>query len=123
MAGVKGMKGGGGARPGSGPKKGSIRVKRTVSEKQKRAIEKALRVVAKEKGMTIEEHMVRMCYDPEVQDTVKASIWKSVLESLVSKETKSEVNLTQNQGPAIGLPPVREDPALTVVKGGKDEES
>ena len=105
----------GGKRQGAGRPK---QVK-TVSQKTKKAILKAARQLAKEYGEPIEKAMLRMVYEKDVQDTVKASVFKTYLDALVAKESESNVNITDNRGPAIGLPPKREDPALTIVEGGK----
>jgi len=104
MAGKKGMKGGGGARPGAGrPRK-----KKTVSEKIQRAIQKAVRELTKEHGETPEKAMLKLLYDGKTQDTVKASIFKSYLESNIVKETTSKLDVKAT-GPTIGLPPQHED--------------
>ncbi len=98
MAGTKGHSGG--PRPNSGrPRK-----VKTASEKTKHAIMKAARKLARENGMPIEEAMLSMIYDPKVQDSTKASIWKSYLGSLVAKEIEKKVGVaeeTRPQGPLI----------------------
>ncbi|MFC1827759.1 hypothetical protein ACFLZQ_07520 [Thermodesulfobacteriota bacterium] len=93
----------------------------TVSDRTKKAILKAARKLKKEYGIPIEEAMLKLCYDDDTQASVKASIWKSYLESLVVRETKTESKIDdQRRGPVIGLPAVRgQDPALKVV--GKDD--
>ena len=83
MAGIKGRSGG--ARPGAGAK----RKIKTVSEKTKSNYTKAAAKIAKEKGMTIEEHLLRMLFDDDIQDTVKASIMKSYNDAMISREVKS----------------------------------
>ena len=134
MAGVKGRSGG--PRPNSGrPRK-----VKTVSEKVKKSILKAARELAKEHGMSLEKAMLRLCFDDNVQDSVRASIWKSYLESMVAKESKQEVGLNNKRnscGPAIfkinergerviiagdpyspiALPEIMPDPALQIIKG------
>ena len=113
MANVKGKHGG--ARPNSGPKP----KQKTTSERVKRNWLAAARKIKKETGKTVEEHALRMVLDPDVQDTVKASIIKHYNEALIIKETIQDMTVTKKDGPAIGLPPIKEDPALKVVKGGK----
>ena len=134
MAGVKGRSGG--PRPNSGrPRK-----VKTVSERTKKAILKAARELAKEHGMTLEKAMLSLCFKDNVQDSVRASVWKSYLESMVAKESKQEIDVNEERcsGPtifrtndrgemvvvqrgssAIGLPELRPDPALEVVKSGQ----
>ena len=138
MAGTKGHSGG--PRPNSGrPRK-----VKTASDKTKYAIMKAARKLAREHGMPIEEAMLRMIYDPKVQDSVRASIWKSYLESLVAKETEQRVDVKEtsfrgplilppkaldavrhlppevrSKLPAVILPEKKPDPALEVIKGTK----
>lgn len=114
MAGKTGRSGG--SRPGAGrPRK-----VKTVSARTKNNYIRAARKLAKEKGMTFEEYMLRVAWDADTQDSVKASIMKAYNEALIAKETESNINVTKkDDGPAIMLPPMDEDPALKVVKGGK----
>jgi hypothetical protein len=113
MSGVKGRSGG--YRPGAGrPKK----VKATSTRIKNNYI-KAARKLAKEFGMPVEEAMLRMVYDPDVQDSVKASIMKSYNDALIAREVDQHVNVASQEGPAIMLPPMLPDPALAVVDGGK----
>ena len=89
------------------------------SEKTKGAIRKAARELAAEYGEPIEKAMLRLCYQDKIQDTVKASIFKTYLEALVAKESERKVDITERKGVGILLPPLREDPALKIVAGGK----
>ena len=58
-----------------------------------------------------------MIYDENVQDTVKASVAKTYNEALISRTTEQNIKVEKQQvGPAVILPPLREDPALKVVK-------
>ena len=89
----------------------------SASDRTKSAILKAAKELAKEFGEPLEKAMLRLCYDERTQSAVKASIWKSYLESLVVRETKTESKVEGKRGPVIGLPPIRgEDPALKVVE-------
>jgi hypothetical protein len=118
MAGrTKKPSGWGGKRAGSGPKKKEKGSSEYVKDNYITAAEK----LAKKHKKTIEEALLEMMFDQDVQDTVKASIAKTYNDALISRETEQNINVTQNSGPAIGLPPSREDPALKVVKGGKKE--
>jgi len=105
----------GGKREGSGPKK---KVK-TTSERVKANYLKAANKLAKQHGMTIEEAVLSMAYSSETQDSVKVAILKAYNEALLVKESEQTINHNENRGPKIGLPPINEDPALKVVKGGK----
>ena len=114
MAGKKGMKGSGGKREGAGrPKgaKGKAKLKGVTSEERKKSINEALEKVAAEEGMTADEAIVRMLYNDKVQDSVKAGIWKSLLEATVVKETKSEIDLNAVVKPKIYLPKRDPNPA------------
>ena len=135
MAGTKGRSGG--PRPNSGrPRK-----VKTVSEATKKAILKAARELAKEHGMSLEKAILSMCFKDDVQDSVRASVWKSYLESMVAKESKQEIDVNEERssGPtifrtndrgemvivqrgssAIALPELRPDPALKILGGEKE---
>ena len=79
----------GGARKGAGrPRK-----KKSHSEKVKNAYVKAARELAKEFGEPIEKAMLRMVYDKDVQDSVKASIMKTYNEALLIKESDQNINV------------------------------
>ena len=112
------------SRKKPGPPKGAKYKKRTIkthSEKTIKRWEAAARKLAREKGETIEYHLLSMIFDGDIQDTVKASIMKSYNEALIVKKTESESKsvVHSTTGPAIGLPPIKQDPALQVVGGGK----
>lgn len=108
----------GGARPGSGRKKETLsqnQVNEMLSDAKKRA---------KEKGQSINDILLDIIYTDHkrsktvtVKDRLAAiKLWKDFTMSKVSEQN---VNVQTVQGPSIGLPPMREDPALKVVKGGK----
>jgi len=115
MAGIKGKSGG--SRPGAGrPRK-----KKTISEKVKANYLKAARELAKEYGEPIEKAVLRLIYKNDVQDSVKASVLKAYNEALLIKESEKNVNVNANQGPKIGLPEMKPDPAkLIPIKGNKE---
>jgi hypothetical protein len=117
VAGKKGKSGG--KRPGAG----RPRIKRTVSDLTIANWRSAALKFKREFGHTVEYHALKMLADASVQSTVKASILKTYNEALIVKktETKSESHNFEHQGPAVGLPPMKEDPALKVVKGGSGE--
>ncbi len=71
----------------------------------------AARAVAKDKGYTLEEAMVRMAYDESVQAAVRASIFKTYMDCFVVKKSAKEVGVTDKTPikPAICLPPLYND--------------
>lgn len=64
--------------------------------------------IAKETGMSIEEHLLRMLISPEVQDTSKVGIGKLYCEALLIKETKQTV--VEVAKPKIYLPEIAPKP-------------
>lgn len=102
----------GGARKGSGQKKTT----RQVSDTVKNNYIKAARKIAKETGMPVEEHYLRMSIDPNVQDSVRQGFAKLYNEALLVRESEQTIN-DKRQGPTIGLPPIMDRPKQ------KDEEA
>lgn len=96
----------GGAREGAGRKK---KEPKDYSEALKKEWLKAEKELTKEYGETPSKKLLRMVYDEDVQEAVRASIGKQRIELLGVKESKQTVdhNFT---GPAIGLPPIQEKP-------------
>jgi hypothetical protein len=90
-------------RAGGRPKK-----VKNYSEKVKNNWLKAAAKIAKETGMSIEEHLLRMLISPDVQDTSKVGIGKLYNEALLVKETKSTVE--EKKGPVVYLPEVKPKP-------------
>ena len=77
----------GGTKPGAGkPKK-----VKTVLESTKAKIQKYAGELALEFGEPIEKAILRLVYQKDTQDSVKASIWKSYLDSMVSKTTEQKM--------------------------------
>jgi len=117
MAGIKGRSGG--YRPGAGrPRK-----KKTVSEKVKAAYLKAARELAREYGEPIEKAVLRLVFKDDVQDSVKASVMKTYNEALLVRESKKDIDINPNRGPAIFLPEIMPDPSLALVKKDEPKES
>jgi len=56
------------------------------------------------------------------RDVIAAS--RCILEYTVIKQSKKDINkmIDRPQGPTIMLPPLREDPALSIVKGGNGKQ-
>ena len=115
MSGVKGKSGG--KRQNSGRK----RKDRTTSDDTKQNWLDSSAMIKKKTGMTMEDHACLMAIDPDIQASVRASIFKIRNEALIVRETKQDINIPdRTYGPVIGLPPIlRPDPALEIVKGGK----
>lgn len=106
----------GGGRPNSGPKK----QERDFSRDVKAAYIKAAEELAEEFGEPIEKAMLRLVYGDKIQDSVKASILKAYNDVLVAKESEQTVTHRDAIGPAIGLPPSKNDPAKIIpIEGGK----
>jgi hypothetical protein len=115
MSGTKGHSGG--ARVGSGKKK---QVK-TISEAAKKRWVVAARKFARDNGMTVEQAVLNMVVNPDVQDTVRVAAAKLYNEALIARVTEKNVAITEQRGPAIGLPERRKDPAKLRVVGGNSE--
>jgi hypothetical protein len=122
MSGKHGMTGGGGPRPNSGrpPKK-----KPDYEEKFKERILRAAQELKREHGTNIEKAILSLCYDPDTQDSVKASIFKTYADMFVVRSSRNSSEFEfKNRGPVIGLPPMREDPAKIIpIDGSKDGNS
>lgn len=113
MSGTKGNSGG--ARTGSGQKK----QQKTISEAAKRRWVSAARRFKAKHGVTVEDAILALVMKDDIQDYVKVSAAKLYNEAIIAKVTEKNVDITRHNEPAIGLPPVKEDPALTVLVGGK----
>ena len=104
----------GGARANSGPKK----KERTISSAVKANILDAAERLKKKHKIPVEEAMLALIYDKKVQESVKASVFKTYLDAMVAKET-----LPPGEGatikPAVLLPEMMDDPAFAVIEGGK----
>ena len=92
---------------------------KTTSERIKNNYIKAANKLKKQYGIPLEEAVLGMVYDKKVQDTVKVAILKAYNEALLVKETEQNVNINETRGPRIGLPEMKPDPALSLIKGGK----
>lgn len=115
---VKKIENRGGARPNTGPKP---KQPPDYDAKFKKAVIRAANKLRKKYGMPIEEAVLELVYKADTQDSVKAAVWKTLLEIFTVKKTESKTeNHDFKHGPIIGLPPVREDPSLKVHEGGKE---
>ena len=96
MAGKKGRSGG--YRKNAGRPKTT----KVMPESVKDAIKKAAQELAEEYGEPLEKAILRLIYQKNIQDSVKASIWKSYIDAMVSKKVEQSLNLKrEHQGPTI----------------------
>jgi hypothetical protein len=110
----------GGTRPGAG------RPKKATSVRQLAKMERDARKWAKETGYDVDGFLLAVigndrekigATDIPLRDRITcAKIWKEYTMARISEQN---VNVTKQEGPAIMLPPMQEDPALKIVKGGK----
>jgi predicted DNA-binding ribbon-helix-helix protein len=97
------MKGHGGKREGAGrPKK-----TRSWSEKFKDQLWKSLQKEAKAQGMSVFDAFAKKLFNEKVQDTVFASLWKSLCEVMAAKESHQTIE-DKRTGPVIGLPAIKQ---------------
>jgi hypothetical protein len=112
----------GGARPGAGRKT------KPVSVRQLNAMLRKGRKWAKKTGYDVDEFLLAVvggnkekigATEIHLRDRITcAKIWK---EYTMTKVSDQNINVTKQSGPVIGLPPIREDPALKIMAGGKDQ--
>ncbi len=93
----------GGFREGSGRKP----KQKSYSDKFKARLWRSLEEEGKKQGKTIFDVFAKAFYDPKIQDSVFASLWKSLCEVMAEKESRTTIE-EHNFGPTIGLPPMRE---------------
>ena len=109
----KNTSGRGGYRPGAGRPKTSL---------QQRELKKLLRAVRKEakaKNTTWQDEYAKMMFDRIASPKERLATFKILMEHVLSKHTEKDINVNHNQGPKIGLPEMRPDPAkLISIKGG-----
>lgn len=98
--------------------RGRPRKKKNVSEKIKENYLSAARKLKKQFGYSVEEALLRMMYEPKIQDAVRASIMKTYNEAMIIKHTESKITKTNVVVPSIYLPKMAPDPALVVLEGG-----
>jgi hypothetical protein len=106
----------GGARKGAGRKKDA----KYFSDQSKMEWQMAGEIIRSETGKSIEEHLCRMIIDPDVQDSVKASIAKIRQETLTVKQSEQTIE-TKQTGPMIGLPPIAPKPKAPPVEKEQEE--
>ena len=106
----------GGSRKGAGrPKQ-----KRNYSDSLKAEVVLAAEELAAEHGISVAKSLLKLIFDSDVQDTVKASIAKWYADILVTKETEKTITHNTKSQPEIYLPKRLEDPAKVIpIDGGK----
>ena len=112
MSGQKGRSGG--LRPGAGRRPKNNNVSETQKEKWLEAAEQ----LAEAHGKTVEFVILEMVYDKDVQDSVRIAAAKLYTDALIERCPASDVNAVGQLGPVIGLPPLRQDPALRIIQDG-----
>ena len=98
----------GGKRTGAGRK---TKPKINYDEKFKKEVLAALRKLKRTHRASFLEKVFEMMYDDKVQDTVKASLFKSYKEIFVTKTTDTKVEVSSSTGPGILLPQNDQDPS------------
>lgn len=94
-----------------GEKKAGGRPKtvKKYSERVKKNWLAAAHTIAKETGMSVEEHWLRMSVDADVQDSVRCAFARLYNEALLIKESEQTIN-DKRSGPSIGLPVMKDRP-------------
>lgn len=106
----------GGPRPGSGR---PAKVKPDYDAKFKKDVLASIRRLEKKYDRKFLDAIFDRVFDPNTQASVVASILKAYGDIFTVKKSESETHQFQHAGPSIGLPPMRSDPALELVSGGK----
>lgn len=123
MAGIKGQKGGGGARPGSGRK-----AINQLSDKQAKQLHAAIKKRCKLEGRSWQELLLDFVFgkdlntnsDLKMTPKERLTALRLLADLAVAKQSEQTVNVNRNEGPTIGLPPVKQDPAkLVSLDGGR----
>ena len=124
-----------GTRPGAGRKPVYV-----ISEKEKKKLVKAAKKKAKETGKSLADVLLDLAYQKDDKRTALGAI-RVYFEHTIVKNTEKDINLNQHQyagpniytindrgemvitkygGSTIGLPEMKPDPALAVVRRGKE---
>jgi hypothetical protein len=122
MAGVKGQKGGGGARQGSGRKPINY-----LSDQQSKILHRAIRKRAKEEGRHWQELLLDFVFGKDTKTGVplemtareRLTALRLLADLAVAKQSEQTVNVNKTEGPTIYLPEKKPDPAKLVAIDGK----
>lgn len=104
----------GGKRAGSGRKP----IHKLSDAEVKRLVRSARRK-AKETGQHISDILIDLAYQDGDKRTALSAI-AAYYNNVIIKTSEKDVNFNKTDGPAIGLPPKKQDPALKVLDGGKN---
>lgn len=125
MSGKSKRPGWGGARTGSGRKPISH-----LSDAQVLKLHKVIKRRAKIEGRTWHEVLLDFVYGCERHDGAKVSLQTTAKERIaalklladltIAKQSEQTVNVNKQEGPMIGLPPSKPDPAKLVALKGKE---
>lgn len=105
----------GGKREGSGRKP-----QYELSDAERKRLVKAARDRAKKEGKHISELLVDLAYQQDDKRTSLQAI-KTYFDQVIVKASEKDVHTDRPSGPAIMLPPKKQDPALAIIKGGKED--
>ena len=122
MSGVKGQKGGGGARTGSGRKPIN-----QLADHQAKILHRAIRKRAKIEGRHWQELLLDFVFGKDIKTGVpldmtakeRLTALRLLSDLAVAKQSEQTVNVNRSEGPTIMLPPVKPDPAKLVPIDGK----
>ena len=92
------------------------RPKKTESEKSIAHMMRVKRKKDKETGKHIDDVLVNLIYDEVATPRDRLAAIRLFKEYTMSKTSEQNINVSKQVGPVIGLPPLKEDPALKVVK-------
>lgn len=127
MAGKKKIAGGpsrpgwGGVRPNSGRPK-----IQALADMQAKILFREIKRRAKKEGRTWQSVLTDFIYGRtidgipmEMKAKDRISALKLIADLTASRQSEQSITVQHQQGPAISLPPLREDPALKIVGGSK----
>ena len=103
----------GGKRAGAGRKPSYMLPENLVKTMLRTAKKKA-----KESGKTLDDILLELAYQKKDPRTRLAAI-KLFKDFTMTKHTEKDINVNHNEGPKIGLPEMKPDPALVLHEGGK----
>jgi hypothetical protein len=130
MSGKKNIKpafGHGGKRPGAGRPIGSSRKNKITLELTPDLIE-TIETMAEKYGYTIDQFLLAIVYkDEEIlpgAESIPLALRVQVAIQLKNfmKVSRQEIEISDKRQSPFNLPPLKEDPALKLVKGGKKAE-
>lgn len=108
----------GGYRPGAGRKPNPENI---ISDYHIKKMIAAAKKVEKETGVSLDEVLVRIAYSAKSSAKDKLTAIKIFKEYTMTKSTETNINLTQQIGPQIGLPELKPlpDNVISINKEGE----